>query len=185
MPLDGSPSIGCMSQAEIDARDKLAEKVKAREMLRDGVWPTAELIAAADYPEGYFDSEETCGDYEPGEYDDCICCLPDCDYCARMWNTVEELETVSPDTDDMARNRKFANDVPDGNAIFLPSDFVAWRERMGWTQREAAEALKVTERQIRRWEAGSYLAADGSHKDSEIPYTVALACWALTLKHSR
>ncbi|HJU20759.1 MAG TPA: helix-turn-helix transcriptional regulator [Stellaceae bacterium] len=66
-----------------------------------------------------------------------------------------------------------APDLPTGPV--LPADFRAWRERMGWTQEQAAAALDLSRRSIIGYEQGS----------QPIPRTVALACWALTVAHRR
>lgn len=34
-------------------------------------------------------------------------------------------------------------------------ELVAWRRRMGWTQRQLAEALGYSERHVIRWEMGN------------------------------
>ncbi|HJU17947.1 MAG TPA: helix-turn-helix transcriptional regulator [Stellaceae bacterium] len=66
-----------------------------------------------------------------------------------------------------------AMDLPTGPV--LPPDFRAWRERMGWTQEQAAAALDLSRRSIIGYEQGT----------QPIPRTVALACWALTVAHRR
>lgn len=45
-------------------------------------------------------------------------------------------------------------------------EFQRWRQRMGYTQRDAADTLKVTERTIRNWENGS----------TKVPKVVAIVC---------
>jgi len=37
-----------------------------------------------------------------------------------------------------------------------PAEIRAWRSRLGLNQRQAAEALDVTDRAIRQWERGDY-----------------------------
>jgi DNA-binding XRE family transcriptional regulator len=69
---------------------------------------------------------------------------------------------------------------PDGTADLptgpvQPADFRAWRERMGWTQGQAAAALDLSRRTIIGYEQGK----------PPIPRTVALACWALTVAYRR
>jgi D-3-phosphoglycerate dehydrogenase / 2-oxoglutarate reductase len=50
-----------------------------------------------------------------------------------------------------------------------PSQFIAWREHLGWTRTEAAIQLGCSQNSITAWEAGR----------SRIPRYVALACRAL------
>jgi transcriptional regulator with XRE-family HTH domain len=50
-----------------------------------------------------------------------------------------------------------------------PVEFKAWRERMGWSQAQAAAALSVDLRNLQRREAG----------DVKISRETELACWAL------
>lgn len=50
-----------------------------------------------------------------------------------------------------------------------PADFRAWRARMGYTQQQAAQALGVTSRTVKAWEAGKCAP----------PAFLALACAAL------
>jgi DNA-binding transcriptional regulator YiaG len=38
----------------------------------------------------------------------------------------------------------------------MTADVRAWRERLGFTRKEAAEALGVSDRAVRAWENGDY-----------------------------
>jgi transcriptional regulator with XRE-family HTH domain len=57
-----------------------------------------------------------------------------------------------------------------------PDQFKAWRKAMGLKQKEAADLLGLKKRVIQYYERGT---RDG--KDIEVPRTVALACYALTV----
>ncbi|MCC6981927.1 MAG: helix-turn-helix transcriptional regulator, partial [Bauldia sp.] len=57
-----------------------------------------------------------------------------------------------------------------------PDQFKSWRKAMGLKQKEAAERLGLKKRVIQYYERGT---RDG--KPIEVPKTVALACYALTL----
>ncbi len=57
-----------------------------------------------------------------------------------------------------------------------PHDFRKWRKHMGFSQKDAADALGLKRRMIQYYEKGE--------RDSEkvqIPLAVALACYALTV----
>lgn len=57
-----------------------------------------------------------------------------------------------------------------------PQQFKAWRKAMGLKQKEAAEKLGLKKRVIQYYEHG---ARDG--KQVEVPKTVELACYALSV----
>jgi transcriptional regulator with XRE-family HTH domain len=57
-----------------------------------------------------------------------------------------------------------------------PDQFKSWRKAMGLKQKEAAERLGLKKRVIQYYERGT---RDG--KPIDIPKTVALACYALTI----
>ncbi|MEM6649422.1 MAG: helix-turn-helix transcriptional regulator [Pseudomonadota bacterium] len=56
-----------------------------------------------------------------------------------------------------------------------PHDFKKWRKLLGYSQREAADALGLKRRMIQYYEKGE---RDGEPVD--IPLSVALACYALS-----
>lgn len=62
-----------------------------------------------------------------------------------------------------------------------PTRFKAWRDRMRYTQLEAARALGISTRQITRYETGEEpVPGEPWHtREVEIPLAVALACAAL------
>lgn len=55
-------------------------------------------------------------------------------------------------------------------------ELLAWRERMGWTQASAAEALGVAVKSYQELERGAYF---GSNRPLGIDRRTALACTAL------
>lgn len=55
-----------------------------------------------------------------------------------------------------------------------PQSLKAWRKRLGWKQKEAAERLGLKKRMIQYYEKG-----DRNGRPVEIPLTVRLACHAL------
>jgi len=57
-----------------------------------------------------------------------------------------------------------------------PTDLAAWRQHMGYTQREAAAALGVSAPAYQQWERGSRF---DSGAPVEIDRRTALACAAL------
>jgi transcriptional regulator with XRE-family HTH domain len=52
-----------------------------------------------------------------------------------------------------------------------PEVLISWRERMGYSQREASEALDCSRAALRHWEQGT----------NRIPRYIGLACAALAL----
>ncbi|WOI54020.1 helix-turn-helix transcriptional regulator [Parvularcula sp. LCG005] len=56
-----------------------------------------------------------------------------------------------------------------------PNDFKKWRKTLGFSQKDAADALGLKRRMIQYYERGE---RDGDKV--KIPLTVALACYALT-----
>jgi len=56
-----------------------------------------------------------------------------------------------------------------------PSDFKRWRKSLGFSQKEAAEALGLKRRVVQYYEKG-----DRDGKKVEIPKTVRLACFAIS-----
>ncbi len=62
------------------------------------------------------------------------------------------------------------------NGAMTPDQFRAWRKSLGLKQKEAAELLGLKKRMIQYYEKGE---RDG--KAVEIPKTVRLACYALSL----
>jgi transcriptional regulator with XRE-family HTH domain len=50
-------------------------------------------------------------------------------------------------------------------------DFIAWRERLGWTRTKAADELGCSQNSITAWENGR----------TRIPRYIALACSALAM----
>lgn len=75
------------------------------------------------------------------------------------------------------RSAKFAHGA-EGDLPVDPifgADLRAWRDRMGWSQSDAAAALDLSRRSIIGYEAGQ----------QAIPRVVVLACWALTVAHRR
>ncbi|GHB30942.1 hypothetical protein GCM10007094_19210 [Pseudovibrio japonicus] len=57
-----------------------------------------------------------------------------------------------------------------------PSQFRAWRKSMGYKQKEAAERLGLKKRMIQYYEKG-----DRDGKPVDIPKSVRLACYALSI----
>ncbi|HAH11504.1 MAG TPA: hypothetical protein DCL54_18355 [Alphaproteobacteria bacterium] len=55
-------------------------------------------------------------------------------------------------------------------------DFKRWRKSLGWSQKEAAEALGLKRRVVQYYEKG-----ERDDQPVKIPRTVRLACYALTL----
>jgi hypothetical protein len=149
-----------MTMEQIEERDRQAAIISAREQLKTA-WPTPELIAAASLPsdEPIYPADCLDPSYhdEPGLVDDSL------DYDGEM----EQISaTMNLD--------KLTFDVEsDIGKSFLPSDFAAWRERMGWDKFQAAAKLDINERTIRNYEAGR----------QPIPKVVALACWAYAVSH--
>lgn len=90
-----------------------------------------------------------------------------------------EDATLPLDADDPFDPRNLGLDMPTGIVTMpetlaaLPQDFKAWRERLGYTQSDAADALGLGRRTIAYYESGQ----------QEIPRTVQLACVALSLAH--
>lgn len=62
------------------------------------------------------------------------------------------------------------------NGAMTPDQFRAWRKSLGLKQKEAADRLGLKKRMIQYYEKGE---RDG--KSVEIPKTVRLACYALSL----
>lgn len=58
-----------------------------------------------------------------------------------------------------------------------PTQFKAWRKRMGWSQQEAADHLGISKISVQNYERGRRAAPDP--RPVEIPMPVALACSAL------
>jgi transcriptional regulator with XRE-family HTH domain len=58
-----------------------------------------------------------------------------------------------------------------------PSDFKRWRRSLGYSQKEAAEALGLKRRVVQYYEKGE---RDG--EPVKIAKSIRLACWALTQK---
>lgn len=55
-----------------------------------------------------------------------------------------------------------------------PADFVAWRNRLGWSQAAAAAALGLSRRWVQAYEAGEM-----EGRPAPVPRTVRLACQGL------
>ena len=143
-----------MTIEEIEKRDREATMIAARHRLQSGEWPTAELIAAANYPADYFDSCDEIDDDAP------------------VVKTAMSLSALRADSGKQMNLDNLSYDAEtDIGKTFLPADMQAWRNRLGFTQKSAAERLDITERTIRNYEIGA----------QPIPRVVALACWALAV----
>lgn len=70
-------------------------------------------------------------------------------------------------------DHKISAEMAHGSAM-RPEKFKAWRKSLGWSQKQAAEALGLRRRIVQYYEKGSRNGAP-----LEIPKTVRLACYAL------
>lgn len=64
--------------------------------------------------------------------------------------------------------------MSDDALVMNPEAFRAWRQSLGWKQKEAADKLGLKKRMIQYYEKG-----DRNGKSVEIPKSVRLACYAL------
>lgn len=56
------------------------------------------------------------------------------------------------------------------------AEFLLWRQEMGWTRQQAADALGISLTAVRNYETGK---RSGTGTDVTIPNPIALACMAL------
>jgi DNA-binding XRE family transcriptional regulator len=144
-----------MTQAEIEARDKGAEQIKAYERLINK------------HPELVTDDDIRAAGLDPAQWRDGEEDLAECDETedtsgAMLPNELtHDCETDLGLTDDRGAGSIVASDVKD------------WRARCGFSQEDAAKKLGISSRALRDYENGK----------TEVPRMAALAMWALAIKY--
>jgi DNA-binding XRE family transcriptional regulator len=144
-----------MTDAEIEARDKVAERIKAFDRLMNK------------HPELVTDDDIRAAGLDPAQWRDGEENLDECE------ETEDPSGAMLPNelTHDCEADLGLTDDR--GAGLIIASDVKEWRMRCGFSQEDAAKKLGISSRALRDYENGK----------TEVPRMAALAMWALAIKY--